>query len=112
MGALRRRIGYVTQDLSLLHATIRENICLGDETLSEQGQAVSPPIRRAAAIAVIANPFAGKYQEDLSELIDVGEELGGLLAERAVAALGAVFALYLQPTVLVTLADQVWACFN
>ncbi len=33
-------------------------------------------------------PFAGRYQEDLSELIDVGEELGGLLAERAVKALG------------------------
>jgi ATP-binding cassette subfamily C protein len=35
VSALRRRIGYVTQDLSLLHATIRENICLGDETLTE-----------------------------------------------------------------------------
>jgi ATP-binding cassette subfamily C protein len=35
VGALRRRIGYVTQDLSLLHATIRENICLGDESLTE-----------------------------------------------------------------------------
>ncbi len=30
----------------------------------------------------------------------------------ALAALGGVFALYLQPAVLVTLADQVWACFN
>eukprot|EP01034_Spumella_vulgaris_P015600 gene15600-19931_t len=59
-----------------------------DETLSEQGQEVLPPVRRAAAIAVIANPFAGTYQEDGSELIDIGEELGALLAERAVAALG------------------------
>ena len=33
---LRRRIGYVSQELSLLHATIRENICLGDESLTEQ----------------------------------------------------------------------------
>jgi ATP-binding cassette subfamily C protein len=32
--ALRRRIGYVSQDLSLLHATIRENICLGDPSLT------------------------------------------------------------------------------
>ncbi len=67
---------------------IRKLLTVIDETLSEQGQQVSPPIRRAAAIAVIANPFAGKFQEDLSELIDIGEELGGLLAERAVAALG------------------------
>ena len=71
-----------------MKAKIRKLITLLDETLSEQGQAVLPPIRRAAAVAVIANPFAGKYQEDLSELIDIGEELGGLLAERAVAALG------------------------
>ncbi len=71
-----------------MKAIIRKLITVVDETLSEQGQTVSPPVRRAAAIAVIANPFAGKYQEDLTELIGIGEELGGLLAERAVAALG------------------------
>ncbi|WP_421695841.1 amino acid synthesis family protein [Aestuariivirga sp.] len=71
-----------------MKAKIRKIMTVVDETLSEQGQEVLPPVRRAAAIAVIANPFAGKYQEDLSELIDIGEELGALLAERAVAALG------------------------
>jgi hypothetical protein len=71
-----------------MKAKIRKIVTVVDEVLTEQGQAVSPPIRRAAAIAVIANPFAGKFQQDLSELIDVGEELGLLLAERAVAALG------------------------
>ena len=30
----------------------------------------------------------------------------------AVAVLLAVFALYTQPTILVTLADQVWTCFR
>ncbi|MFD0666428.1 hypothetical protein ACT80S_01815 [Ramlibacter sp. MAHUQ-53] len=30
----------------------------------------------------------------------------------ALAALGAVFALYTRPALLVTLADQLWACFN
>ena len=71
-----------------MKARIRKIVTITDETLSEQGQDVSPPLRRAAAVAVIANPFAGKYQEDLTELIDIGEELGSLLAERAVAALG------------------------
>jgi hypothetical protein len=52
------------------------------------GRPVDPPTRRAAAIAVIENPFAGRYQDDLSDLIAIGDELGGLLAERAVAALG------------------------
>ena len=71
-----------------MKAQIRKLLTVVDETLTEQGQEILPAIRRAAAIAVIANPFAGKYQEDLSVLIDIGEELGGLLAERAVAALG------------------------
>ncbi len=71
-----------------MKAQIRKLLTVVDETLSEQGQEVSPPVRRAAAVAVIANPFAGTYQEDLSALIDIGEELGGLLAARAVAALG------------------------
>ena len=71
-----------------MKAKIRKIVTFTDETLSEQGQPVLPPIRRAAAVAIIENPFAGIYQEDLSLLIDIGEELGGLLAERAVAALG------------------------
>jgi hypothetical protein len=71
-----------------MKARIRKIVTVVDEVLTEQGQQVSPPVRRAAAIAVIANPFAGKFQQDLTELIDIGEELGQLLAERAVAALG------------------------
>ena len=30
----------------------------------------------------------------------------------AIAVLLAVFALYTRPAILVTLADQIWACFN
>jgi hypothetical protein len=56
--------------------------------LQEGGLTLSPPTRRAAAIAVIENPFAGKYVDDLAPLMDAGEELGDLLAKRAVAALG------------------------
>lgn len=71
-----------------MKAKIRKVMTVVDETLTEMGRDVSPPVRRAAAVAVIENPFAGKYVEDLSDLIDIGEELGGLLAERAVKALG------------------------
>ncbi len=71
-----------------MKARIRKIVTVVEETLTEMGQPVSPPTRRAAAVAVIENPYAGRYVEDLSELIDVGEELGQLLTERAVAALG------------------------
>jgi hypothetical protein len=67
---------------------IRKFVTVIDETLTEMGQAVTPPVRRAVAIAVIENPFAGRYVEDLAPLIDMGEELGKILSERAVAALG------------------------
>jgi hypothetical protein len=69
-------------------AVIRKLVVLLDETRREMGRELPRPIRRAVACAVIENPFAGRYEEDLAELIAQGEELGALLAERAVAALG------------------------
>jgi hypothetical protein len=71
-----------------MKARIRKLATFLEETRSEMGREVRPPARRAAAVAVIENPYAGKYVEDLSELMDIGEELGELLTERAVAALG------------------------
>src|SRR5690606_32384572 len=52
------------------------------------GREVNPPTRRAVAVAVIANPYAGRYAAELDELIAIGEELGGLLGARCVEALG------------------------
>src|ERR1700677_2497689 len=71
-----------------MKAKIRKIVTIVEETCFEMDRAVEPPTRRAASIAVIENPFAGRYVEDLQELIDIGEELGELLANRAVAALG------------------------
>ena len=71
-----------------MSAIIRKIVTVVEETHLEMGKTIAPPTRRAAAIAVIENPFAGRYVEDLSELIDIGEELGEVLAKRAIAALG------------------------
>ena len=68
-------------------AVIRKLITVTDEIHREMGREINPPTRRAAAIAVIENPFAGRYVEDLSDLMEIGVDLGGLLGERAVAAL-------------------------
>jgi hypothetical protein len=69
-------------------ANIRKLVVQVDETRIEMGRTIDPPTRRAVAMAVIANPYAGRYSENLDELIAIGEELGGLLGERCVAALG------------------------
>ena len=71
-----------------MKAKIRKIAVFLEETLTEMDKTVTPPSRRAAAVAVIENPFAGKYAEDLSDLMTIGEELGELLTQKAVAALG------------------------
>jgi hypothetical protein len=71
-----------------MKADIRKIVVFVEETLTEMGRKIDPPTRKAAAVAVIANPFAGRYVENLDELMNIGEELGGLLTQRAVAALG------------------------
>ena len=69
-------------------AQIRKLVVQIDETRTEMGRPVDPPTRRAVAMAVIANPYAGRYSENLDDLVSIGEELGGLLGERCVQALG------------------------
>lgn len=71
-----------------MRAKIRKIVVQIDETRMEMGREVAPPTRRALAMAVIENPYAGRYALDLSDLVDIGEELGGLLGERCVQALG------------------------
>ncbi|UUZ65051.1 amino acid synthesis family protein [Polaromonas sp. P1-6] len=69
-------------------AKIRKIIVQVDETRVEMGKTIDPPTRKALAMAVIENPFAGAYAENLDELIAIGEELGGLLGQKCVEALG------------------------
>ena len=69
-------------------AKIRKIIVQTDEVRVEMGRDVQPPVRKALAMAVIENPCAGRYVENLDELIAIGEELGGLLGARCVQALG------------------------
>jgi len=71
-----------------MKATIRKLIVLLEETHREMGQTLPRPTRKAVAVAVIENPYAGRFVDKLDALIDIGEELGGLLGERCVNALG------------------------
>lgn len=57
------------------------------DLLVEADRALDPPPRKVVAAAVIGNPFAGRYEEDLEPLMAAGEQLAGLLAGRAVIAL-------------------------
>jgi hypothetical protein len=71
-----------------MKAEIRKIAVFVEETHREMDRPIDPPTRKAVAVAVIANPFAGKYVEDLGPLMEIGAELGDLLGRRAVEALG------------------------
>jgi len=58
------------------------------ETIEADGVGeVCDPIVRVAAVAVIRNPFAGRFVEDLSPLFDLGGQLGERLMDDAVGML-------------------------
>ena len=69
-------------------ARIRKIAVNIEETHQEMGKSISPATRKAVAVAVIENPFAGTYVEDLSDLMDIGAELGALLGRKCIEALG------------------------
>lgn len=71
-----------------MKSEIRKTAVWVEETQIESGIRIDPPTRKAVAAAVIANPFAGRFVQDLTQLMDIGAELGGLLGKKCVDALG------------------------
>jgi hypothetical protein len=68
---------------------IRKVYLVVEEIRAEGGRALPDPVRLAAAGAVVVNPLAGRFEEDLGGLADAYcEPLGRLLTERALEALG------------------------
>jgi hypothetical protein len=68
---------------------IRKIVTVIEEIYADGEKRTEKPIRKVATLAVIKNPYAGKYQEDLNALIDFSEELGKIISDKAVEALGA-----------------------
>jgi hypothetical protein len=67
---------------------IKRVLTFTDEVRTEAGQRVVPPLRKVAAVAVIDNPFAGRFERDLSSLTDASAEIG-----RHICAIGLFGAL-------------------
>lgn len=67
---------------------IRKIAVLTEEIFHEGGPRALEPRRRAAAMAVVANPFTGRYVEDLQSAMDDLKPLGLMLADRLIATLG------------------------
>ena len=67
---------------------VRKIVSVVETTRLEMGRAVDGLHRKVATAVVCTNPFAGRYVDDLTELVDLGAELGELLIDEALAALG------------------------
>ena len=67
---------------------LRKIAVVVEETFHDGGPAPASPRRRAAAMALVANPFAGRYVEELQGAMDDLKPLGLLLTDRLIAALG------------------------
>jgi hypothetical protein len=62
---------------------IRKILSFVDEARSEAGRIGEPPLRKVACVAVVKNPFAGRYQTDLAPLVDASAAIGKELADTA-----------------------------
>jgi len=67
--------------------TIRKWVTLVEEVLSDGTRATARPIRRAVVGAVIGNPYAGRWSDDLELLENAGEQLASAFMTRALALL-------------------------
>ena len=66
---------------------LRRWFTLIDERTFEAGQRTEQPLRKVAAVAILGNPYAGRYVEDLSDGIEASREVGAFIAKLAVDAM-------------------------
>ena len=67
---------------------LRKMILTVEEIGHEGGPPPDTPLRRAAALAVIANPFAGRYEPDIQPFMEDLKPLGLSMAQKLIEALG------------------------
>jgi hypothetical protein len=66
---------------------IKRTLTFCDEVGIEAGETIDPPLRKVAVAAVIDNPFAGRFERDLSPLTKASEEIGRVICRIAVGLL-------------------------
>ncbi len=66
----------------------RKIVVVRETIVGEMGLALPKPISRVAGLAVVQNPFAGRYVADLSPLYSVGRAIGERLMPELLTLLG------------------------
>ena len=71
-----------------MRITIRRSFTIVEERNEEAGRRAERPLRRVAAVAIVENPYAGRYVDDLKPMIDGSVQLGHEMAALALRAFG------------------------
>lgn len=71
-----------------MRIAVRRSFAIVEERFEEAGRTAERPLRRVAAVAVVENPYAGRYIDDLAPMIDGSIQLGRELAALALRAFG------------------------
>ena len=84
----------------------RRILYVEDNVLKEAGKPLARQVRRVAGLAVIANPYAGRFADDLSPLFDAGLELGAILMKRVTELLGGAAVSYGKAAIVGTAGEM------
>lgn len=76
------------QGQAVVRITIRRSFAIVEERNVEAGRPAERPLRRVAAVAIVENPYAGRYVDDLKPMIDGSVQLGHEIAALALRAFG------------------------
>ncbi|MFN4163969.1 MAG: amino acid synthesis family protein [Ferrovibrio sp.] len=72
----------------MVSVEVRRIVCITDEIFHDGGAKVAKPPRRGVIGALVKNPYAGRYVEDITPMMDALKPVGVELTRRLVAALG------------------------
>ncbi|MEM7425125.1 MAG: amino acid synthesis family protein [Pseudomonadota bacterium] len=67
---------------------VRREMTIIDDMMDDCGQTADPPLRKAAIVSVVENPYAGEFAPDLSKMIAASVPLGEAMAARIAGAIG------------------------
>jgi hypothetical protein len=87
-GKLAGRLNPARPDADAIKVDVRKIVTMVEEIRHEGGPSARKPCLRGAIAAVVANPFAGRYVQDLTPMMDALKPLGYQLAAELIKALG------------------------
>ena len=74
----------------MLDFRLRKTVIFLEETHHDGGPDTNPPRLKGAIVALVNNPFAGKYVEDIQPAMEALKPLGLMMTDKLIKALGGI----------------------